>query len=279
MVCDLAFSLMKPFWAKTSDIYGRGEMYPMALIFVIVGLVTAASAKSFAAMAAGTFIRVVGMTAVNSMNNTIVADLTTTRQRGFGISFQFWPYIILPWVSSYIVQSVVGTGGIGWAWGIGIDAIYYPIGVLVMTAIMLTFQRRAKKLESQVIVPKHKPSLYEICSTLDLGGLFILVVCLGFILVPIALASLQPHGYSTPWVIALLVLGPLGLLFVLPFYESRVAVHPFLPTRYLKHRAICLAFMLYFFDYMAAAASSQYLYNWALIAQGMVCTYMFLRAM
>lgn len=100
--CDLVFALMKPFWAKISDIYGRGEMYPIALTFITVGLVVSASARSFSTIAAGTFIRVLGMTAINSINDVIITDFTTTRQRGFGVSFQFWPYIILPWVSGYM---------------------------------------------------------------------------------------------------------------------------------------------------------------------------------
>lgn len=39
--------------------------------------------------------------------------------------------------------------------------------------------------------------------------------------------------------------------------------------RYLKHKSICLAFLLYFSDYMAASASHGYIYDWALIAQGL----------
>lgn len=102
VVYGLVFALSKPFWAKTSDIYGRGEMYPVALVLITVGLVTSASATNFAAISAGTFIRVLGMTCINSINDVIITDFTTTRQRGFGISFQFWPYIVLPWVSGYM---------------------------------------------------------------------------------------------------------------------------------------------------------------------------------
>lgn len=161
-------------------------------------------------------------------------------------------------------------GGIGWKWGIGIDAICYPIGLAAITIIMLIFQRRAKKLETTHMIPaKPRPTFGEICSALDLGGLFITILSLGFILVPLSLAALQPRGYATPWIIALFVLGPVGLLFVVPFYESRVAANPFFPIRYLKNRAICLAFLLYFLDFMAAAASHTYIYNWAIISQNM----------
>ncbi|KAF3765180.1 MFS general substrate transporter, partial [Cryphonectria parasitica EP155] len=273
VVCDLVFALMKPFWAKTSDIYGRGEMYPVALVFITIGLVVSASARSFPAIAAGTFIRVLGMTAINSMNDVIITDFTTTRQRGFGVSFQFWPYIIMPWISGYVIDSVMSAGGLGWHWGIGIDAICYPVGVAAITIIMLVFQRRARRLEAQLVAAppstKPKPSFLQVCAALDLGGLVIAVVSLGFILVPLALASLQPQGYRTPWIIALFVLGPIGLLVVLPLYEARVASNPFFPGRYIKNRVICLAFLLYFLDYMAAASSHSYLYNWAIIAQNM----------
>lgn len=161
-------------------------------------------------------------------------------------------------------------GGLGWHWGIGIDAICYPVGVSALTIIMFAFQRRAKKLEVH-LVPEEKPrpTFSEVCSAIDLGGLIIAIMSLGFVLVPLSLAALQPQGYRTPWIIALLVLGPIGVLFILPWYEARVAANPFFPSRYLRNRAIVLAFLLYFLDYMAASASHSYLYNWAVIAQNM----------
>lgn len=59
------------------------------------------------------------------------------------------------------------------------------------------------------------------------------------------------------------------MLIGLPFYENNFAAHPFLPMRYLQHRTICLAFLLYFTDYMASAASHNFIFNWGLIAQGL----------
>ncbi|KAH8658191.1 siderochrome-iron transporter [Xylariales sp. PMI_506] len=265
---DLTFSLFKPVWAKTSDVFGRGEMYPAALILIIVGLVTAASATNFNAFAAGTILRVIGITALNSMNTIVIADLTSTRNRGFGVNFQFWPYLFLPWISSYIVEKVVSDGGIGWHWGIGILAIILPFGVMVIGTILMVFQRRAKKLENAVVA-RPKVTLMAFFSSIDIIGLIILIVSLAFILLPLSLASLQANGYKTPWVIALIVVGGLLLLVGFPIYEQYFAAHPFFPLRYLKHRAIALAFLLYFTDYMAASVSHNYLYNWAVIAENM----------
>ncbi|KAJ9138079.1 Major facilitator superfamily domain-containing protein [Pleurostoma richardsiae] len=260
---DLAFSLVKPIYAKTSDIVGRGYIYPFATTLACIGLIVAATSKGFPAFAVGTILRLLGLSGINSMNAIVIADVTTTRQRGFGVTFQFWPYLILPWVVSYMVSKVVSPGGIGWAWGIGITAIIFPIGTVFITTFLLKNERRAKKLE---LVSRPKISFYQFCSHVDLGGLAIMIISLAFILVPLSIASLQKHGYRTPWIIALIIIGGLGIFLAFPLYEGKVAVHPIFPLRYARHRAIGLAFLIYFTDAMAAAASHGYLYNWALIA-------------
>ncbi|CZR51781.1 uncharacterized protein PAC_01658 [Phialocephala subalpina] len=226
VACNLTFSLMKPVWAKISDIFGRGEMYPSAILFITIGLVVATSAQSFAAFAVGTVLRVIGLTCLNTMNTIVIADITSTRQRGFGVNVQFWPYLICP-------------------------------GVL-----LISFRRlRVRVVE---YVNRARLSVYEVASN---GGMGIMILGLVFILLPLSLAALQPH-YRAPWVIALMVVGGLLLIFALLFYESEIAVYPFFPVCYLKNKSICLAFLLYFTDYIAAEASHGYLYNWALIAQG-----------
>ncbi|EXJ96328.1 hypothetical protein A1O1_01454 [Capronia coronata CBS 617.96] len=264
---NLTFSLLKPVWSKMSDVWGRGTMYPVALVLALVGMIVAASAKSFEAFAAGTVLRVVGITAFNSLNTIVISDLTSTRLRGFGVNIQFFPTLVLPWCISYMVSAVVSPGGIGWGWGIGIIAIILPFGTAMITAVLLIYERRAKRLEVGDLA-KPKPTFSEVVSSMDLLGVAIIIVGCAFILIPLSLASNQPHGYKTPWVIALMVIGGL-MLIGLPFFEAHFAAHPFLPMRYLKHRSICLGFLLYFTDYMAAAASHNYLYNWAVIAKNM----------
>ncbi|CAK7230550.1 hypothetical protein SCUCBS95973_007612 [Sporothrix curviconia] len=293
---DLSFSLTKPIWAKFSDIFGRGEMYPVATLFVVIGYILAASANGFSAFAAGTILRAVGLTGINSINTIIIADTTTARQRGFGVNFQFFPYLILPWVAAEIISSVVSPGGIGWKWGVGIIGIIFPFAMIPIIAVTYIFARRAKKLEATMkeaaathhanldhasvaavaaanpegtAGAKAKLSLYSVASNIDLGGLLIMIISLAFVLIPLSLAALQPQGYRTPWVIALIVIGGVALLVGFPAYEQYVAAHPIFPLRYVRHRAIGLAFLLYFTDYMAASVSHGYLYNWAIIAQNL----------
>ncbi|CAK7233113.1 hypothetical protein SEUCBS140593_008493 [Sporothrix eucalyptigena] len=294
---DLSFSLTKPIWAKFSDIFGRGEMYPVATLFVVIGYILAASANGFSAFAAGTILRAVGLTGINSLNTIIIADTTTARQRGFGVNFQFFPYLVLPWIAAEIISSVMSPGGIGWKWGVGIIGIIFPFAMIPIIAVTFIFARRAKKIEASLAEEaathgaaiddatvaavaaaspegtadesKRKVTAYSIASNIDLGGLLIMIISLAFILIPLSLASLQTQGYRTPWVIALIVIGGIGLLVGFPLYEHFVATHPIFPLRYVRHRAIGLAFLLYFTDYMAASVSHGYLYNWAIIAQNL----------
>jgi hypothetical protein len=53
----------------------------------------------------------------------LIADITTPRWRGFALGIAYFPFLITPWVSALIVGQVVGDGGIGWRWGIGMFAI------------------------------------------------------------------------------------------------------------------------------------------------------------
>lgn len=294
---NLSFSLTKPIWAKLSDIFGRGEMYPVCTLFVVVGYILASAGNGFSAFAAGTILRAVGLTGINSINTIIIADTTTSRQRGFGVNFQFFPYLVLPWVAAEIINSVVSPGGVGWRWGVGIIGIIFPFAMIPIIAVTFIFARRAKKIEAALtdasivtgnanstavddeavatvaaagaVAAKPKITPYSLASNIDLGGLLIMIISLAFILIPLSLAGIQAQGYKTPWVIALIVIGGVALLAGFPLYEHFVATHPIFPLRYVRHRAIGLAFLLYFTDYMAAAASHSYLYNWAIVAQNL----------
>jgi hypothetical protein len=52
-----------------------------------------------------------------------LSDITSARWRGFAIGLSYFPFLITPWVSAFIAESVVAENGIGWRWGIGMFAI------------------------------------------------------------------------------------------------------------------------------------------------------------
>lgn len=144
--------------------------------------------------------------------------------------------MITPWISAFIVQSVVGEGGIGkhtlrsflssvyllrtlhsgWRWGIGMFAILTPFCASFIIITLLYYQRKAKK--AGIVVTK-RYTIFEFCSLIDLGGMILLSGGLAMLLLPICLAALTPSKWKTPWLIALMVLGIVFLVCCFPdFY-------------------------------------------------------------
>jgi len=66
------------------------------------------------------------------------------RWRGFAYGFSYTPFLVTPWISAFIVQSVVD--GIGWRWGIGMFAILMPFSASFIITTLIYYQGRAREL-------------------------------------------------------------------------------------------------------------------------------------
>lgn len=114
------------------------------------------------------------------------------RWRGFAYAFSYTPFLITPWISAFIVQSVVD--GIGWRWGIGMFAILMPFSASFIITTLLYYQGKAKKIG---VVQTKKITVYEFCSLIDLGGVCLLSGGIAMLLLPLTIAatvSLAPCG-------------------------------------------------------------------------------------
>lgn len=121
MAGNIVFAVAKPPIAKISNVVGRAEAYSFCIGNYLLGYILCASANSFGVYAGGFIFANLGMTGANILNDIIIADITSMRSRAFAIGISFFPFLITPWVSGFIVQDVVGPGGIGWRWGIGLS--------------------------------------------------------------------------------------------------------------------------------------------------------------
>ncbi|XXG95526.1 hypothetical protein Hte_001790 [Hypoxylon texense] len=258
----LCFSVLKPLVAKLSDVFGRGETYPVWLVFYIVAAALSAKSPNYESYAAGYMLHMFAQTGVNTMNDILAADVSTARQRGFAVQLQFLPYVFMPFTSAFVTDKVVN--GIGWRWGIGMLAIIMPVGLAPIIYILLNWQRKAKKAG---YITRNKITFYKFFSELDMGGLSLFTGGLALILLPATLAGTLVDGWKTNWVIACLVIGAVCLI-ALPFYERLVATHPFMPTRYLKDLNITMALLLYATDGIALGVTHSYFYTWCIIARG-----------
>ncbi|KEF63827.1 uncharacterized protein A1O9_01805 [Exophiala aquamarina CBS 119918] len=252
-------AVLKPPIARISDVAGRAETYVAVVIFYIISYILCASAKSFAQYAGGYVIYCIGQTGMQILNQVIVADITSSRWRGLANGLVNLPFMIIPWVSAFIVDSVLAN--IGWRWGIGMFSIILPTTSVAVIIPLIWFQHRVKKAGGTV---RKEISVAGFLTQIDLGGMVLLCGGCAMLLLPIALAGNTADGWRTPWVPALIVLGVLSLL-GLVYYEGRVAVKPVIPPRFVRNISLVLAFLIGLLDAFAYSITHTYMYAWATV--------------
>ena len=118
VVGSIVFAVAKPPIAKISNL-GRAESYIFCITCYLLGYILCASSSTFGVYAGGFVFANIGQTGVNILNDIIISDITSMRARGLGIALSFFPFLIVPWISAFMVENIVRPGGIGWRWGIG----------------------------------------------------------------------------------------------------------------------------------------------------------------
>lgn len=255
------FAVIKPPIAKLSNVMGRGETYMMTISLYVLSYILMASAKTLNTYAAGYILYVMGQSGTNIMNDIVISDISNARWRGFAIGISFTPFLVTPWVSAFIVDSVVD--GIGWRWGIGMFAILMPFGASFIITTLLYYQIRAKKMG---LVLRQKMTVYDFCSQIDLGGVILFSGGFALILVPLTLAATTTSQWKTPYLDALIAVGVV-MLILFPFYETLVSRYPFMPPSYFKNPTISICLFLIATDSVGFACTHTYLYTWATVAR------------
>ncbi|KAK3939167.1 hypothetical protein QBC46DRAFT_459785 [Diplogelasinospora grovesii] len=260
----IVFAVVQPPIAKLSNVIGRGHTLFMAISLYIISYIFMASATGVGLFAVGLMIYKIEQSGTYLMARVIVSDITSPRWRGFGLGISYFPFLITPWVSALIVNSVVS--GIGWRWGIGMFAILMPFGACLIIGTLIYYQHRAKKMR---LVPLKKITIRNFCSDIDLGGVALFVVGFALLLLPITVAGSLPDGWRTPWVITLMVVGLLLVSLAFPAYEALVAANPLVPAFYYKNPTIILSLLLIATDSIGFSCTHTYLYAWATVSHNM----------
>lgn len=259
-VTSIISAVFKPPIAKLSDVLGRAQAYIFTITCYVLSYILCASSKSYSTYAGGYVFYAVGQTGTSILDSIMVSDLSSMRWRGFAYNIIYVPFLITPWISAFIVDSVVN--GIGWRWGIGMFAILMPFCASFIIITLLFFQHRAKKAG---IILTQRLTLYDFCSHIDLGGVILLSGGFAMLLLPITLAATTTSRWKTPWVEAVIVLGAVALACLYP-YEKYVAKHPVVPVRYFKSMSIVFAFLLACIDNISFGATHTYLYAWSIVS-------------
>ncbi|KAF9884742.1 hypothetical protein FE257_001304 [Aspergillus nanangensis] len=253
-------AVSKPPIAKVSDVLGRAEAYIFTVVCYILSYILCASSKTFNTYAGGYVLYAVATAGTAILNSTVVSDLSSMRWRGFVYNIIYVPFLITPWISAFIVESVID--GIGWRWGIGMFAILMPFCASFIIVTLLVYQRRARLSGLILTEPLN---LRAFCSRIDLGGISLLSGGFALLLIPITVAATTASRWHTVWVPVVIALGVVVLLALYP-YEKYLARHPVVPVRYFRTLSVVVAVALAGIDNIGFGATHTYLYVWSMVA-------------
>ncbi|SPO29685.1 probable siderophore iron transporter mirC [Ustilago trichophora] len=263
--------------AKLADVFGRAQAYTVSVVFWVVGFIIIAVSQNASNVAGGTVIYAIGNTGVQIMQQIVLADYISTKWRGVSIGLVSLPYIINFAIASKITTALttVTVNGVAqinpnWRWGPGFFAICAPVAAFSIILALAINQRRAK---ARGLVPIHPykampvlAAMYSFLIDIDALGLFL--ICGGFLmfLLPLNLAKLQADGWSTGWIIAMLVLG--GVMIIGFWVWEMYASKPILNRRWRLNKDVHFATAIGFFDFFSFYASWVPAYYWSMIVMG-----------
>ncbi|ORX39833.1 major facilitator superfamily domain-containing protein [Kockovaella imperatae] len=272
-------AMAQPPIAKMADAFGRVPAEAACVILYVLGNVIIASSRSIVDYAVGDCIYQLGITGLFLLQNIIIADISSLRNRYFWTIFPSIPQVINAFVSANIVDSLLNRGPntTQWRWGFGIFTILIPV-VAIPILVTLWWGTRSSKgertaAETSSAGPKRpiRKHLWRgavsLFWQLDFMGLLLFVVGFGLLFVTLTLANSQTAHWSDAHSIVQLVIGAIVIVaFVL--WERYYAPHPLLPFALLKRKTVIGCCLIALWHPMAGTISAGYLTTFLQVAAG-----------
>ncbi|ORY92512.1 major facilitator superfamily domain-containing protein [Leucosporidium creatinivorum] len=269
-------AVSQPPIAAIANSLGRVEAYCLCILLYAVGQAVAASAQNIYAYAVGNAIYVLGVTGLFLLQNIIISDISSTRNRLFWSIFPSIPGVINVWVSGNITQSLLGAKqetANNWRWGLGMFCILTPaLAIPIMLSLGYGMRPRKKDPNAPVLVPPPRAAgktlgakFMSVFWQLDFVGLLLFVAGAGMILVTITIANGKGSKWSDAHCIALLVVGGVcSIAFIL--WERFFARHPLIPFALLSNRTVIVCFIIALVHPTAGGIVGGYLYTFLVVA-------------
>lgn len=266
--------------AKMLDVWGRAEGFLVMTSFATLGLVLMATCNSFSTFCAAQ-VRVmkrikrrmeltfdfqvfysIGFGGIIYSVDVITADATSLKNRGLAFAFTSSPYMITAFAGPKAAEGFYEN--VNWRWGFGCFSIILPCVAAPLFTI-LKFNLRKAEQQGRILREKSgrtvaqniwmfvtefdgKKNLNWIQKRLtDLAwivpGVILFAGGLTTFLLPFTLADSAPNGWSSGYIIAMIVVG-FVVLGIFALYETFLAPTPFLNVHLMTNRTIIGALAL-----------------------------------
>ncbi|KAJ4003485.1 hypothetical protein NW752_012102 [Fusarium irregulare] len=239
--------------SKILDLWGRAEGFLLMVLFATIGMIMMAASQNLPTYCAAYVFWQVGWSGLTYSIDVITADATQLKNRGLAYAFTSSPYMITAFAGPKSAEAFLLNGD-QWRWGFGTFSIVLPVVAAPLYALLRYNLRKAKKQgllaresSGRSLLESIKWGLVEF----DAAGAFLFAAGLVIFLLPFSIASMAPQGWSTPYIIAMIVLGVV-LLCIFGAYEHFVAPKPFLRFDILTSRTVigvCLLDFIYMIAY------------------------------
>lgn len=239
IVSNLVSGVSQVPFAKILNIFGRMEGYLLAHALCCVGLVLMAVCTNVETFAAAQVFWAVGSGAIGYIHTVLMSDTTSLRNRMIIYTLNSTAYIGTSFAGPAVAQLFLERST--WRWAFGAFAIIFPCFGLALSAVLWWNLRKARAhghaLESPVSGRSWKQSVVYYWLEFDIMGMLLLVAGFSLLLLPFSLVSYSPHGWRTPYILAMIILGSL-LIAAFGFWEKRFASVPLIPWHNLRDRTI-----------------------------------------
>ncbi|ROV99818.1 hypothetical protein VSDG_03160 [Cytospora chrysosperma] len=230
--------------SKVMDVWGRAQGFAFMTCLATLGMVMMAACHNLPTFCAAYVFYTIGFGGMTYCVDVITADASKLKNRGLAYAFTSSPYIITAFAGSKAADSFYYN--VSWRWGFGCFAIILPF---VAAPLFFVLKYNLKKAEKKGLTAKRNSGRTVLQSTwhyiveFDALGVFLFSVGLTVFLLPFDIADDAPHGWSSGYIIAMIVVG-FCMLFVFAIYEWKFAPVPLLNLTFLTNRTVVGACLL-----------------------------------
>lgn len=298
VIRDVVGAASLPFFARLSDNFGRFELFIVAMVFRVIGVIIQFNAFDIERYAVGAVLYGFGAAGMRILWQINLSDASTLRWRLLAVGVLSMQTIVNTWSSGEVTSSLLKYHD--WRFGIGMWAFITPLVCLPYMVMFLTLiilasktdvwrEIRAEEKEEFLeanpsarrflddMRSKKWYSLHQVSATMkylgivvrqylhdifwkvDFIGCLFIAVGFGLILAPLTLAGGHESRWQDASTIIPLVFGFLTIpLFVL--WETKVTKRPMLPFKVMKNRGVWAGFLVGIFANIMSRMPNAYAY-------------------